>query len=957
MQHELITEPKKPVVHDGWALPSLPRSIKALWPTSVKGMIGLCLTSGSLDTSSEVFNAAWISATSGQWTDAFRWNTFGFLPFPNNNKTDTYNVMIALDAAPYINLNTAVEIQGLNLRSGFLQGSDSLTVWKDFHWSGGGFTGGAGQLIAHQQVIIDGATKVFRDFMIINESLATWTTGDILGGTGARFLNTSSGTLDIALDGNWLVETNQTRSVIENLGHIYKDTYVGTTLVQADLINKGRIDLGTGRLKWDGLVRNEGSINGLAETTYHFAGEYIDEVKGALSTEGILRFTGEKKFSNIQGSFKGGHATVLEAANIRFNPSASLVAIGKRLIVDNSNVGFYSGEQVKPEVLIITGDAQIEGADDISVGEYFIWESGTKISGPGQLENQTLGEWCEASPNLEPRELVGRPFHNHGIVTWSGGDTMLKHGSTFTNHPTALFLDKNHGTLGMDDSQRPCSLVNLGRWGKDLPGGWTTIQPTFVNSGLFDLQNGYLRWEGSLHNDGTMRTRPDQLIRISGEYYSSKDSSLIAKGTVWFDGSNKTIDFKGTYEATGSTVLAGPTLRFGIDSTVKNLGREVLVQEGALALETGVPLEIQNLNLFKPSLLRGSDILTLSGKSLWNAGARVEGSLSVINAGDLALVQPPNNEEPSGLLKARRLENRGNFTLNEGEWLIDPETQLFNSATGQWTINGRVSSIDPLILHGPPLLNQGVLNVMSGMNPCSLNWRITNSGALGIGTSNVTLTSTFNSIGGEVHLEGGSLNAPRILFEQSVVRGHGTLSGKTEFIGHNRLEVASGGLRFDGGLTLDPAGSTELIVNENRVALTSKGVTKVSGRLVLDWQSNELPSHGTVIPVIETHHLEGTFEKEVLSNRANEILLHAVYHSQGLSVIAFRKETLSKQKLTLVTLADRIVLFCDASGQGRTVQYKDDLNQDHWKDLDPQATGPLEFMIGKTPNRFFRLGN
>ena len=246
---------------------------------------------------------------------------------------------------------------------------------------------------------------------------------------------------------------------------------------------------------------------------------------------------------------------------------------------------------------------------------------------------------------------------------------------------------------------------------------------------------------------------------------------------------------------------------------------------------------------------------------------------------------------------------------------------------------------------------------MSGTDSCSLNWRITNSGGVGIGTSNVTLTSAFNSIEGEVNLEGGSLNAPRFRFEESVVRGHGILSGKTEFIGHNRLEVATEGLRFHGDLTLDPAGSMELIVNENRVALTSKGVTKVSGRLVLSWQSDELPSHGTVIPVIETQHLEGTFEKEVGSNRANDILLHAVYHSQGLSVIAFRKEPLSKQKLTLVALADRIVLFSDASGQGRTVQYKDDLNQDHWKDLDPQGTGPLEFMIGKTPNRFFRLGN
>ena len=52
------------------------------------------------DLRAQPFDAAWISAASGSWTDVFRWNTFGFLPFPDNDSQDEFNVSIALDASP-----------------------------------------------------------------------------------------------------------------------------------------------------------------------------------------------------------------------------------------------------------------------------------------------------------------------------------------------------------------------------------------------------------------------------------------------------------------------------------------------------------------------------------------------------------------------------------------------------------------------------------------------------------------------------------------------------------------------------------------------------------------------------------------------------------------------------------------------------------------------------------------
>ena len=62
------------------------------------------------DLRAQPFDAAWISAASGAWTDVNRWNTFGFLPFPNNDSQDEFNVSIALDASPTIQLSIDIEV-------------------------------------------------------------------------------------------------------------------------------------------------------------------------------------------------------------------------------------------------------------------------------------------------------------------------------------------------------------------------------------------------------------------------------------------------------------------------------------------------------------------------------------------------------------------------------------------------------------------------------------------------------------------------------------------------------------------------------------------------------------------------------------------------------------------------------------------------------------------------------
>ena len=124
-------------------------------------------------------NAAWISAASGSWTEVFRWNTFGFLPFPNNDDVDDYNVLIALDASPTILLNTSIDLLNLELAAGFIQGGNTLTTEQTFLWRGGGFIGGNGQLVAPIKITMSSGTKTLRGFRIVNRQETTWSSGDV----------------------------------------------------------------------------------------------------------------------------------------------------------------------------------------------------------------------------------------------------------------------------------------------------------------------------------------------------------------------------------------------------------------------------------------------------------------------------------------------------------------------------------------------------------------------------------------------------------------------------------------------------------------------------------------------------------------------------------------------------------------------------------------------------------
>ena len=391
------------------------------------------------DLRAQPFDAAWISAASGSWTDVFRWNTFGFLPFPDNDSQDEFNVLIALDASPTIQLNTDIEVVNLELAAGFVQGDATLTAEDQFLWRGGGFTGGNGQLKAPQKVTMTSGNKTLRGFNIINAREAEWLSGDVQSGTEGIFHNLENAVFKTNFDGSWLSDDSRPHGQFRNLGTFYKQESTGTTLIACEYFNAGKSYLLTGTLKFAGPVVNESLFEANEDTILEFAHAFESTHNTSITSLNDILFSSPSFPAEIRGVYSVKNSTTLSGKETIFHPETDLIDVGQTLLIRKGKVHFNSEETVTPQDLLLTEKGQILGSDPIEVQNYFLWGNGTSIGGEGTFHNIRMTEMARVDETIEPRVFGNRSFVNSGQLIWSAGDLIAFENASIINDVDAVF--------------------------------------------------------------------------------------------------------------------------------------------------------------------------------------------------------------------------------------------------------------------------------------------------------------------------------------------------------------------------------------------------------------------------------------------------------------------------------------------------------------------------------------
>ncbi len=391
------------------------------------------------DLRAQPFDAAWISAASGSWTDVFRWNTFGFLPFPDNDSQDEFNVLIALDASPTIQLSTDIEVLNLELAAGFLQGDASLTAENQFLWRGGGFTGGNGQLIAPQKVTMTSGNKTLRGFNIINAREAEWLSGDVRSGAEGIFHNLENAVFRTDFDGTWLSDDSRPQGQFRNLGTFYKQESTGSTLIACEYFNAGKSYLLTGSLKFAGPVVNESLFEASEDTILEFAHAFESTHNASITSLNDVHFSSPSFPAEIRGIYSVKNSTTLSGKETIFHPETDLIDIGQTLLIRRGKVHFNAEEKVTPQDLLLTEKGQILGSDPIEVRNYFLWGNGTSIGGEGTFHNIRMTEMARVDKTSEPRVFGNRSFVNSGQLIWSAGDLIAFENASIINDIDAVF--------------------------------------------------------------------------------------------------------------------------------------------------------------------------------------------------------------------------------------------------------------------------------------------------------------------------------------------------------------------------------------------------------------------------------------------------------------------------------------------------------------------------------------
>lgn len=521
-------------------------------------MLRLCVFAFLVITHSSLVFAQTTSTwnnTTGDWSDATRWDTNPL--FPNNgNGGNDYNAVIS---AGTVTLDEDIEIEALTLGGATIDGDFDLTLNGLFSWTQGSFSGTGTTTIASGATLSmnsSGPKQLART--LVNDGTATWTDNTHWQFTGGTFQNNSDFTAVVNSGQN---DINGLSGTINNAGTFTKQG-AGSVIVQSTGV----------------AFNNSGSVDVQQGTLALRSGTHTGDFTGA--TGATLQFSGNNTFAassdisggmNVNYNFSGTHDGITNTTGaVTFGPSANATINGPLatsvLNVNGTAVinGSITAAGNPSSTPIINLEGTLNGSADFDIDSSLNWASGT-LSGSGETTITSTGTLTLSSTGGD--NFLGRELVNDGSIEWTtyasgaGHDlifsnAILTNNASFTAHAwgnanttfdvmgglagsTNVF--NNTGTFIKTGGGRTVFRTNLGAGNSGV---------VFNNSGAVDVQEGTLQLLAGGNQTGSFALASGTTLTIAGNHSFATSSSLNGAGDLTFQ--SGTHNFAGTIDIAGT---------------------------------------------------------------------------------------------------------------------------------------------------------------------------------------------------------------------------------------------------------------------------------------------------------------------------------------------------------------------------------------------------------------------
>ncbi len=553
-------------------------------------------------------------------------------------------------------------------------------------------------------------------------------------------------------------------------------------------------------------------------------------------------------------------------------PSDSLCIPGGRTATIASSSPTVAALSVSGTLVIGTGPLTVSGQMDLSgtltgagnltINGLLNWTSGFMCTDPAcgmpsgaqAVTNANGGATLPANAT----NLYGRTLNTSGMVTLAAGrNVSFGYGAVVNNLSGGTWNITNN--LFLMNATGGGSFNNVGTFEYSTAGLYIQVQPAFTNSGVVQVNAGYLDMLAVAASTGSWFSGSGNGLGISSGAGNTAtlSGSISGAGGVGFGAQGGTLNVTGAYNVTGGTSASGPGIT-SFNGTVTSVGPVDATGSGTLNFLTpianstlgSVQIDGGTANFSTGSVitaltmtftgnggtLAGTDTVNVSGTLTWAAGnmctdpacGPVAGAQGVTNAngGINATISPSGGGEAGVSLYGRTLNTSGTVTVGGyGTAIVMGNGAVLNNlATGAWIVNsGQVNDGGG----GDIFNNEGMFETNAGTFCCSFSVPFNNAGTVQANGGAPNFETVVNSTGSWSVASGVTLNISS--GGPSFAANTATLSGAFSGAGTFRFGGQSGTLNLTGGYNV--TGGTQIVngLTNFLAPVTSMGAVAITG--------------------------------------------------------------------------------------------------------------------------------
>ena len=372
--------------------------------------------------------------------------------------------------------NANFAVPNLDVTTGTLGGTGTVTIANVMNWTGGGMIG-SGRTIIPPGATLNAALPVGAGLdarTLENGGTILWTGAENIGFVNAVITNRAGALFHAQGAGGMTFVSGSNR--FDNAGTFRKSVSTGNLDILdfsggGSFNNFGTVEIQTGTLLCNASFNNHGAVQLANATTNRMA-------RGGSAT----------------GTFETPTAALMEWTGRSFtlNPGAQLNGPGLYRIngIGANVVG--NGDVTVQNFDLVNGSSTLSGTGALTIANVMNWTAGT-MDGTGRTVISPAATLSLANPNFIGLQ---RTLENAGTVTWTGPGIIGLLNGVITNRAGAVFQALNASRLAF--SGGGCRFDNSGTFRKFGETGTMAIDAgiRFNNAGTVDIRSGILTASG-----------------------------------------------------------------------------------------------------------------------------------------------------------------------------------------------------------------------------------------------------------------------------------------------------------------------------------------------------------------------------------------------------------------------------------------------------------------------------